>query len=299
MKIFNKKNDRMIYKASDIAVIVAAMAGAFISISEYERHMLTIAQYKIYTTKPIEEDRRIVFLSDLHSHHFGDSNIKMIEMIDKLKPDAILIGGDMLTATTKPSIECAIELCSKLIDRYKIYYADGNHENRLKYIKDGKYIDIYEKLSRELDHIGVHHIVDDSAMLDNDIRITGLDIDKRYYGLFSKSNMRLDYIENKVGMSYDDLFEIMMPHTPDYLEAYSKWGADLVLAGHKHGGIITIPGGRGLLTPSSKILDDNVVGLKTYNNTAMIISSGLGTHGIDIRINNKPQIVSVDIIKKQ
>ena len=36
---------------------------------------------------------------------------------------------------------------------------------------------------------------------------------------------------------------------PVYFDAYSEWGADLVLSGHMHGGVIRVPYYGGLLSP--------------------------------------------------
>ncbi|MFR5557092.1 MAG: hypothetical protein ACLTKE_09820 [Coprococcus sp.] len=37
---------------------------------------------------------------------------------------------------------------------------------------------------------------------------------------------------------------------------YMKWGADLTLSGHLHGGIVRIPGLGGVITSSDKIVSE-------------------------------------------
>ncbi|MDO7206165.1 hypothetical protein Q5M85_20820 [Paraclostridium bifermentans] len=42
----------------------------------------------------------------------------------------------------------------------------------------------------------------------------------------------------------------MLAHTPFFFEDYSDYGADLVLSGHVHGGIIRLPLLGGVLSPN-------------------------------------------------
>ena len=73
---------------------------------------------------------------------------------------------------------------------------------------------------------------------------------------------------------------------------------DLSLCGHFHGGTIRIGDDIGLMTPQIQFFNTNVVGMKIKGKSKMIISSGLGTHSINLRINNLPQIVCIDLESK-
>ena len=89
----------------------------------------------------------------------------------------------------------------------------------------------------------------------------------------------------------------MLSHSPLFFDAYLSWGADITLSGHFHGGTIRLGSNIGLMTPQFQFFSDKVVGLKRKDNSYLIISSGLGTHSINIRFNNKPQVVVVHIEK--
>ena len=52
------------------------------------------------------------------------------------------------------------------------------------------------------------------------------------------------------------------------------------------------------MTPQIQFFNTNVVGMKIKGKSKMIISSGLGTHSINLRINNLPQIVCIDLESK-
>ena len=62
-----------------------------------------------------------------------------------------------------------------------------------------------------------------------------------------------------------------------------KWGADLVLSGHLHGGIIRLPGIGGLITPQAIPFPKYSGEMTTEGEQTIIVSRGLGTHTINLR----------------
>ena len=70
----------------------------------------------------------------------------------------------------------------------------------------------------------------------------------------------------------------------------------LIFAGHTHGGQIIIPYTPALFV-DSKFGSKLASGLVTDTGNPMIISRGLGTTGLPIRLNCKPEIVVVEFVK--
>ena len=93
-------------------------------------------------------------------------------------------------------------------------------------------------------------------------------------------------------------FQILLCHSPLFFDACRKWGADLTLSGHFHGGTIRLPYLGGVMTPQFQFFLPWCAGTFEENGKTMIVSRGLGTHSINIRLNNKPQLVVVDLKKK-
>ena len=99
---------------------------------------------------------KIVQLSDLHNQEFGYENERLIERINQIKPDIIVMTGDMLTNTREVSTngDVLIKLVESLNQQYPIYYVTGEHEeglyyeDRNKYQIDGTKEDYEEKLSQ-------------------------------------------------------------------------------------------------------------------------------------------------------
>lgn len=102
--------------------------------------------------------------------------------------------------------------------------------------------------------------------------------------------MEQDYLTNTLSACKKGWFHILIAHNPDYFEEYAKWGADLTVSGHVHGGMLILPKLGGLLSPMIKIFPKYYKGIYQKNEQFMLVSSGLGNHTIKIRLNNRPDI---------
>ena len=107
--------------------------------------------------------------------------------------------------------------------------------------------------------------------------------------------MEKAYIEERLGRAEDKIYGILLAHSPMFQETYAQWGADLTLCGHFHGGTIRIPGLGGLMTPQFQFFQKFCGGIHKIGDKVMIVSRGLGTHSVNIRLNNKPELVVVHL----
>ena len=159
-----------------------------------------------------------------------------------------------------------------------------------------KYGNLYDRLEEGLRKAGARHLKDSSCILREDIRVTGITVEEQYYAKYRCEEMTPDYIKKHAGPADGKRFQILLVHTPLFLRAYAAWGADLSLAGHFHGGTIRLPGGIGLMTPQFQFFRKDVTGRHDLRDSTMLVSSGLGTHSVNLRINNRPQIVAVRLL---
>ena len=91
----------------------------------------------------------------------------------------------------------------------------------------------------------------------------------------------------------------MLAHTPTFIKQYSQWGADLVLCGHMHGGIVRIPFTNiGLLSPERQIFPKYAAGKFKVNGSIMIVNRGIGASSFDLRIFNNPEITVITLKSK-
>ena len=94
-------------------------------------------------------------------------------------------------------------------------------------------------------------------------------------------------------------FVLMLVHTPDYVEDVNVAHTDLALAGHTHGGQVSL---FRRWTPAhfSKYGNRFLTGLK-YNSAGIpvIITNGLGTSRKDVRLFTPSEVVLVVLHKKK
>lgn len=278
-------------------VLLAATAvTGFLLRSKFEKSHFVTEKMIIHSDKLKKPARDFVFLSDLHSHTFGRENQKLIEAIDRIKPDGVLIGGDMMIARREEDPRVILHLVKELALRYPVYYGNGNHEQRLKaWAKDGR--GGYREFQKQLLELGVHYLSDESAVCFEDIRITGCNLDERYYRhRFTVPKLPVDEIKKHVGKADAEKFQILLLHSPLFFEGCRRWGADLTLSGHFHGGTIRIPFFGGVMTPQYQFFLPWCAGRFDKEGKTMIVSRGLGTHSINIRINDKPQLVHLHLV---
>lgn len=258
-----------------------------------------VVHYHLETTKrkPGEKEFKIIFLSDLHNHVYGTDNKPLLDRIRKEKPDLILAGGDMLIGREKLYPKAAVEFAKQLPQIAPVYYGNGNHEQRMKEYT-WKYASVFQEYKKELTDAGIHFLENESAYVEADsmkIRLTGLELPMESYEKFHRYHVSAGEIRRLVGAPDEQCFQILLAHNPVYFQAYKKWGADLVLSGHLHGGIARIPGWRGVITPQAFLFPKYSGEMTTEEGRTIIVSKGLGTHTVNLRLFNPPELVVVHV----
>ena len=255
--------------------------------------------HKVYyrlSSEKISKPVKFVLLTDLHDKSYGKCNEKLIKAIDEEQPDVVLIAGDMLTASLNREGKIAEKLCATLAKTYPVYYGIGNHEAKMKWSLD-YYKDDYVDFVDSLEMAGVHVLEDASAKLPEErIRISGIDLEKMYYKRGKQTPMNVHYLTQKLGEKDDEYFNILLAHNPEYFDVYEKWGPELILSGHLHGGLIRLPFLGGLIAPSLKFFPKYDGGLFIKNKTKMILSRGLAFHNLGFRMWNQGELVVIDIL---
>lgn len=261
----------------------------------YDSNRFVVRKMEL-SDKRIKNPVRAVVLSDLHNKRFGKENERLLTAIREQKPDMILIAGDMLTARPGEKLDVAVDFLRKLAAEYPVYYGNGNHEQRLKLYPE-KYGDMAEVYGQALAEIGIAPLVNSHAVLEEaGIAVYGAEIDRRYYKRFGKPRMDKEYLQRTLGIPNASYFTILLAHNPEFFSDYAQWGAELVLAGHVHGGIVRIPfWGKGLVAPSLRPFPKYDGGIFRERKTVMLLSRGLGAHTIPVRLFNPGEIWVVEL----
>ena len=158
-----------------------------------------------------------------------------------------------------------------------------------------------ERYADALGEMGIEPLANAHAELGGyGIAVYGAEIDRYYYKRLKVMGMGPDYLPSVLGQAPGDLFTVLLAHNPDYFPQYAAWGADLVLSGHVHGGVARVPfWGKGVIAPTLRLFPEYDGGIYEKNGAVMVLSRGLGTHTIPIRVFNPGELWVVDMEPEQ
>ena len=70
-----------------------------------------------------------------------------------------------------------------------------------------------------------------------------------YYHKPRSPKLKKEVMEELIGKPEDKGMQILLAHNPKYGKTYFEWGADLILSGHYHGGVVRLSEHYGLSSP--------------------------------------------------
>ena len=265
----------------------------------YENLNLEVTHYTIHSKNiPISfQGLRFIVLSDLHNNSFGKDNIRLLDEISEINPEFIIIAGDMIIGNAHNDYSIALSLLSKLAAKYPLYYGYGNHEQRV--MSGGDCFDEhFEDYKDCLQKLGVHFLNNEQINIyhnEDTITIAGLKIGAEYFRKWKQPKISTEYLQKLVGFSDNQCYNILIAHNPVYFKNYMECGADLILSGHIHGGIIRLPFAGGVISPQYKFFPKYDAGRFEKDGKTMLVSRGLGLHTIKIRMFNRPELMVVTL----
>lgn len=260
---------------------------------------------------------RVIQISDLHNCTYGDNNSKIIDRVKKLNPDLIICTGDCIDSG-EDSLEQIVDLCAALADIAPAYYVYGNNEIETYYEAPLTQDNLDEKFGFDDTNRDPKALLDLADPFATKIEQTGVKVLKNSMDTITVGATQVDVYGvltsnpsafwSYAGSSFDehiftntDHLKITAIHEPFVFEEYTpdSWG-DLMLAGHTHGGTARIPVLGPVYTQEGGLLPQRsgsyVYGRYDVQGRPLIVSSGLENNNI-FRINNQPEIVVVDINK--
>ena len=274
-----------------ICFLIFATAFSLICLSARQCAVnLSVVSFPVSTEK-LTAPVRIVHLSDLHSHTFGEHNTLLVQTVTEQQPDLIMMTGDMMDRRdSDAAVIC--DLISQLQDVAPIYYCYGNHE---KAWMSATGTDLTPQL-QAAGAVVLDADFTDLTINDQLLRIGGFHGYYRYWGMLETTGNEPVFADT---FEDTDRFKLLLNHIPP---GWVDWGklnelpVDLVLSGHYHGGQIRMPLLGGLYAPYMGLFPQNTEGKYIGDTATVILSTGLGSSPGIPRINNLPQIVVVDLI---
>ncbi|MHA6530888.1 metallophosphoesterase [Paenibacillus sp. BAC0078] len=164
---------------------------------------------------------RILFISDIHRRRLPK---RLLEPM-KGKVEIVLLGGDMTDKGGSISrLSDNMKLAASLAPAYAVH---GNHDYRA----NAALVDDVLRGS------GVRLLIDENIIIEHEgaeMLLTGVDFP-------SKGGKRAYAPLPSPSTSEAQLFRIILVHDPLWLTQQTELPADLVLAGHTHGGQVVLP----------------------------------------------------------
>jgi len=246
----------------------------------------------VFASKKILKPVTLSVIADLHNCFYGRNNDRLYEAVLNERPDAVIIAGDLIEAGIRAEETEGLKLLYRLSKKLPVYYGVGNHEKKL-FLTD-KYLRQRDELTAGLKKCGVKLISNKSySFKDTGVVITGLDIPHEYYRRIVHKKITAGQLYALMGRPDRAYYNVLIAHDPSHFDAYAAYGPDLVLSGHVHGGIIRLPLLGGVLSPEYKLFPKYDAGIYEKKKTKMLLSRGLGSHTVNLRINNKPELITV------
>lgn len=265
--------------AAAAALGTAAVAAASVPYFYKQSTELTASHYVFRSpkVKGALEGFRITQISDLHNKEFGKDSCRLLALTEAQLPDLIVLTGD-LTDSYHPDLNKALDTAGRLTKLAPCYYVTGNHEHRMSREKQ-------ERFFRGLEERGV-------ILLRNEAVTLGVGKDFRLLGLDCNLG-KMDLLYALMVDRPAEELNILLAHKPNYAKEYEKSGVDLVLTGHAHGGQWRLPAVGGLYAPGQGLFPKYTAGMYRLGKTVLCVSRGLGNSSFPLRIENKPEIVTV------
>lgn len=219
---------------------------------------------------------QILHLSDIHLSPFL-SEAELARVIDAcrgLHPHLAVVTGDLISSYGDP-LEACIRQLARLRSDAGTFGCMGNHEH----------VAFAEaRAAAEGARAGIHFLRGRNARLrfgGSALNIAGVD-----YQPISHSGRYLQGAERLVDPS---AFNLLLSHNPDVFPVAAEQGYNLMLAGHTHGGQVTVEIFEQTLNPA-RFFTPYVCGLYRLGRAAAYVTRGIGTIGVPARLGEPPEI---------
>ena len=261
--------------------------GTYIEIKNYKTYDYRIESNKITNNF---DGFTIVHISDIHYGRILKNKElnKIVKMVNKVKPNIVVLTGDLIDKDTKMTTDMATTI-TKNLNKIKTtngkYAISGNHDTNF---------DEWDSIIQDSGFINLNNNYDTIYNGSYDyIFLAGVSSFKDKESIVNKNQKATNFLNEfeKNGPIYN----ILLMHEPDYIDNLEDNKYDLILAGHSHNGQINIPFIGAIVKPHGA--------KKYYNNhykienSDLYISNGLGVSEYDFRIFNSPSFNVYRLIK--
>jgi predicted MPP superfamily phosphohydrolase len=245
---------RRVSRTSTALVGLTALGLTGLGYAVAEAHRYTLRRTEAAVLPPGQPTLRVLHISDLHLTPRHRGRVEWVRSLDALDPDLVVVTGDFLSH--EEAVPVAVEALEPLLARPGLFVLGSNDYFAPTAIRPWRYLSRPSELDERraplpwgdlvtsLSKAGWHDLSNARASL----TVDGRAIDVR--GVDDPHILRDRYDEIAGPFAADADLALGVTHAPylRVLDAMAADGADLVLAGHTHGGQLCIPGYGALVT---------------------------------------------------
>ena len=257
-------------------------------IYDYKNVSIRIVEFKKKNLSASLNGFKIALISDIQADKYTDENRlqNFIDKVNSTKPDLVLIAGDFITSTPDYIKESA-DYVSKIKSGYGIYACVGDHDN-WAYRDD--YVRSLKEVSAALTEKGINFINNSKReILVDSSKICITFITNTYVEQVNKN-----VLDSLTQNNEDCNIKIFLTHQPRkfLVDKAVQRNYDLFLAGHTHGGQITLMFPFIYITPT--MFETSFIrGDFHFGKMLMIVTRGLGMSLAPIRYNSTPEVTLI------
>jgi uncharacterized protein len=265
-----------IHAAGTVAVAAPFAVAAFGAIVERTNFQVKEVDLPIPGLHPDLEGLRIGQLSDLHISPWLSVRQagRAVDMLNELKPHLTVITGDLITQVGDPLDETIRELARLRAD-LGLLGCLGNHE---------VYARCQNYTTREAARYGIDMLRGSSRLLrwgNGVLNVSGVD--------FQRYVQRHIYLRDVEKLVVPGVTNLLLSHNPDVFPVAVRKGYDAMLAGHTHGGQVTVEIFSQTLN-FARFVTPYVAGLYRLDGKSCYVTAGIGTIGMPVRLGVPPEI---------
>ena len=222
------------------------------------------------------EGLRLLQISDIHLSAFL-SEAELARAIDtavEMRPHVALVTGDLISTAGDPLDACIRQLARLKADA-GVFACMGNHE---------RYVGIERLAAQKGARVGIRFLRSQAQALrfgNSVLNLAGVD----YQSLAGKK----EYLRGAERLLAPGACNVLLSHNPDVFPVAARQGYNLLLAGHTHGGQVTVEILDRSINPA-RFLTPYVYGLYRSGPAAAYVTRGIGTIGIPARFGAPPEI---------
>ncbi len=263
--------------AGTAAAGVAGLAYAY-----WEASAFTLRRVTATVLPAGQRDLRILHVSDLHLVPGQRKKQDWVRSLSELRPDAVIVTGDFLSHPD--AVPHVLDTLDPLFDVPGAFVLGSNDYYAPRPLNWARYLNGPSQLEPNRPMLPWEDLVDglttngwlDLGNTRATMKVDGREIDVRGVDDPHISRDRYDQVAGPFDPAAD--LALGVTHAPylRVLDAMAADGADLVLAGHTHGGQLCVPG-VGALVTNCDLPRTQAKGLSSHDGAALHVSAGLGT----------------------